>query len=60
MKKKVIINTELHEKLGMTILSEKPNRSKNQKQIEFQKDKTFLPKGVTLEDAQRAMKKCKE
>ena len=61
MKKKVTINTELYEKLGMTILVEKPNRSNiNLKPMAFQKDKTFLPKGVTLEEARMAMKKCKE
>lgn len=63
-KNSLIIDTFLHEKLGMTIVSkEHVERSKRLSSLNvsdnWPNDYGFYPEGVSLEQAREAVKKCK-
>lgn len=60
--KTLTIDTTEFEKIGMTILKTKPVRDySNVPSMAFPTfDKPFNPKGITLEEAIAAMKKCHE
>jgi hypothetical protein len=57
----VTIDVSLYKKLGITVLTSKQVKERPliDRKEEWSEDELFEPEGITLEEAHRAMKRCK-